>query len=64
MHSHGIQTRTVTRNSKLLRVYIPFFNQVFLDSMLYLSGSLSSLTKAFGLKTVKGVSEKKQPYQF
>lgn len=57
MHAHGIQARCITRNSRLLRVYVPFFNIVFLDSLLYLNGSLSSLTKAFGLETVKGVNK-------
>ena len=56
MHAHGIQARCITRNSRLLRVYVPYFNIVFLDSLLYLNGSLASLTKAFGLKVTKGVS--------
>ena len=54
LYKHGITPSIISRNMKILQITIRHFNISFIDSMLYISGSLDQLSKTFKLESQKG----------
>ena len=48
------EVRTLNSGSGLLEIYIPSLNQNYIDSIRYMPGKLSKLSKRFGLSVKKG----------
>jgi hypothetical protein len=53
-YRHGVAPKLVVRNMRILQLTIEKFNITFIDSLLYVSGSLDSLSKTFNLSGSKG----------